>query len=181
MVVFLRCIAEAVVEHGLQGLAGMVPGVSFAYDVAKTALDKYRARRADADARAEIQALAQATFDEARRARGRGGSGPRGRGRPRPAGVVPGAGAGVDPRVPEAAGGSVRHHRPADLYVEHPGRRVVSLTAAAAAVRGRVATLSYPQRLADGTASSLQARRNWGWLREAAPLRTPHCLGRVAD
>jgi serine/threonine protein kinase len=68
VIVFLKCVAEAVVENGLKGLAGMVPGGEFAYEVAKATLDKYRQRRKDTEAKAEIEALAQASFEQAKQA-----------------------------------------------------------------------------------------------------------------
>jgi hypothetical protein len=34
MLVFFRCIAEAIAEKGVRGLAGMVPGGPYACDVA---------------------------------------------------------------------------------------------------------------------------------------------------
>jgi serine/threonine protein kinase len=68
MLVFLKCVAQAVMENGLRGLADMVPGGAFAYDVAKAALEKYREARQDSDIRADIQQLAQASFTAARQA-----------------------------------------------------------------------------------------------------------------
>lgn len=68
MLAFLKCVAQAIVENGLRGLADMVPGGGFAYDVAKAALAKYRVVRQDADIRADIQQLAQANFSQARQA-----------------------------------------------------------------------------------------------------------------
>ncbi len=37
MRVFFRCVAEAVVENGVKGLAAMVPGGPYAYAVAESA------------------------------------------------------------------------------------------------------------------------------------------------
>lgn len=68
MLAFLKCVAQAIVENGLRGLAGMVPGGAFAYDVAKSALEKYRAGQKDAEIRADIQQLASASFEQARQA-----------------------------------------------------------------------------------------------------------------
>lgn len=70
MLFFFRCVAEAIMEHGLRGLARMVPGGEFAYDVAKAALGKYRQQRQAPEIRAEIQELAQATFGQAHQAAG---------------------------------------------------------------------------------------------------------------
>ncbi|WP_439625038.1 serine/threonine-protein kinase [Gemmata sp.] len=65
---FLTCLAEAVAEKGLRGLAELVPGGPYLAGVAEATFQKYRARVRDAQHRAEIQALAQATFDEVRAA-----------------------------------------------------------------------------------------------------------------
>lgn len=67
MIAFFRCVAEAVVEKGVRGLAGMVPGGGFAYDEAGAAWTKYR-DRTHADAiRAELQQLTRTGYEEARR------------------------------------------------------------------------------------------------------------------
>jgi hypothetical protein len=66
MLDFLKCVAESVVEKGVRGLAEMVPGGVYAYDVAAGAWQKYRERKKDAEIRAEIQELAQASFEDAR-------------------------------------------------------------------------------------------------------------------
>ncbi len=68
MLDFLKCVAESVVEKGVRGLAEMVPGGVYAYDVAAGAWQKYRERKKDAEIRAEIQELAQASFEDARTA-----------------------------------------------------------------------------------------------------------------
>ena len=67
MIVFFRCVAEAVVEKGVRGLAGMVPGGAFAYDVAGAAWKKYRDRQTADEIRGEIQRLAATSFEDARR------------------------------------------------------------------------------------------------------------------
>jgi hypothetical protein len=67
MYVFFRCVAEAVVEKGLRGLAEMVPGGVFAFEVATAACKKYHARSKEPAIRTEIGQLAQASFDEARK------------------------------------------------------------------------------------------------------------------
>ena len=66
MLGFLKCVAEAAVENGLQGLLALVPGGPYAYAVGGAALKKYRERKKDAEQRAEIQQLAEATFEQAR-------------------------------------------------------------------------------------------------------------------
>ena len=59
MIVFLQCVAEAAVQLGLRGLAEMVPGGGYAYLVAESALEKYRARAATGD-QADMAAIARA-------------------------------------------------------------------------------------------------------------------------
>ena len=68
MFAFFKCVAEAVVEKGAKGLAGMVPGGAFAVGVAEAAWKKYRDRKRDAELRAEIQSMANATFEQAKAA-----------------------------------------------------------------------------------------------------------------
>src|SRR5262245_47197233 len=46
----------------------MVPGGAYAYEVARSAWERYRQRCQDAEIRDEVQRLARAGFDEARRA-----------------------------------------------------------------------------------------------------------------
>src|SRR5437870_4826683 len=68
MLVFLKCVGQAIMEHGLRGLAVMVPGGELAYDVAKAALEKYRGKRQAGELRVEIEELAQANYEQARQA-----------------------------------------------------------------------------------------------------------------
>ncbi|QDU21708.1 Serine/threonine-protein kinase StkP [Urbifossiella limnaea] len=68
MFTFFSCVAEAVVENGVKGLATMVPGGSFALAVAGGALAKYRERIRDAALRDEIARMAAVTATEARKA-----------------------------------------------------------------------------------------------------------------
>lgn len=68
MIAFLKCVAEAVIEKGVGGLASMIPGGEYAYNVAQSAWKKYRDQKKDAEQRAEIQQLAQSTFEDAKRA-----------------------------------------------------------------------------------------------------------------
>lgn len=63
---FLRCVAEAVVEVGLKGLADMVPGGSYVYSVAEKTLDKWRKRGKEKQDREEFLALANAKLDQVR-------------------------------------------------------------------------------------------------------------------
>jgi hypothetical protein len=66
MLVFFRCVAEAVMENGVKGLASLVPGGEFACKVAAAAYKKYSDRKKDADQKKEMEALAQLAFDNAR-------------------------------------------------------------------------------------------------------------------
>lgn len=66
MLGFLKCVAEAAVENGLEGLLALVPGGPYASAVASAALKKCRERKKLAEQRAEIQQLAEATFEQAR-------------------------------------------------------------------------------------------------------------------
>ena len=68
MYVFLQCVAEAVAEKGIRGLAEFVPGGGAMFDVAKVAWEKYRKCCKDAKQREEIQQLAQINFEEAKAA-----------------------------------------------------------------------------------------------------------------
>ncbi|MCE9565576.1 MAG: protein kinase [Planctomycetes bacterium] len=68
MLALFRCVAEAIAENGVSGLANMVPGGGFACAVAASAWKKYRERKKDAEIRGEIELLAQSSFEEARRA-----------------------------------------------------------------------------------------------------------------
>ena len=68
MIVFVRCVAEAVAEHGVRGLVEMVPGGKFAADVAASAWQRYRLLKREAALRADLEELARANFDDARRA-----------------------------------------------------------------------------------------------------------------
>lgn len=63
---FFRCVAEAVCEHGMKGLAEMVPGGKFAYDVAEGVWKKYKERRKEGEQREELAKLAQVTLEEAK-------------------------------------------------------------------------------------------------------------------
>lgn len=62
----MRCLAEAVVENGFKGLAEMVPGGKYAYDLAEGVWKKYRERLKEAEQRAELAKMAQATLEEAK-------------------------------------------------------------------------------------------------------------------
>lgn len=66
MMMLLRCVARAVMENGIEGLAKMVPGGEFVHKVAAGAWKKYREKKQKADDKKEIEALAQANFEQAR-------------------------------------------------------------------------------------------------------------------
>jgi hypothetical protein len=63
---FFKCVAEAIVENGLKGLAEMVPGGKFAYDVAEGVWKKYKEQKKEDEQREELAKLAQATLEEAK-------------------------------------------------------------------------------------------------------------------
>ena len=68
MYVFFKCVAEAVAEKGLRGLAEMVPGGGAIFDIAKATWEKYRERCKEDKQREEIEHLAKASFEEAKEA-----------------------------------------------------------------------------------------------------------------
>jgi len=68
MIVFVRCVAEAVAEHGVRGLVEMVPGGKFAADVAASAWQRYRLLKREAALRDDLAELARAGSDDVRRA-----------------------------------------------------------------------------------------------------------------
>src|SRR5215210_8033664 len=66
MLAFMKCVAEAVMENGVKGLASLVPGGDFAFKVAEGAYKKYRERKKEADQRKEIEELAKTSFESAK-------------------------------------------------------------------------------------------------------------------
>ena len=56
---FAQCLIEAVMANGLRGLAQMVPGGGFAFDVGKYIIDKYRQKKELEQAKAEVKADVQ--------------------------------------------------------------------------------------------------------------------------
>jgi formylglycine-generating enzyme required for sulfatase activity len=68
MFAFFRCVAEAVAENGVRGLAEMVPGGAFAYAVAQSTWAKYRQRNREQEIRSDIRQLAAASFEQVREA-----------------------------------------------------------------------------------------------------------------
>ncbi len=63
---FFRCVAEAVVEHGVKGFAEMVPGGNYIYAVSESAVKKYREKRRGQQQHDDFMKLANAKLDEAR-------------------------------------------------------------------------------------------------------------------
>ncbi len=69
MIVFMRCVAEAVAAKGFRGLAEWMPGVGpYLYDVAADALRRLKERWRDDQLRQELLKAAKATFEEAKAA-----------------------------------------------------------------------------------------------------------------
>ena len=66
MLVMMKCVAEAVVAKGVKGLAEIVPGGQYLFDVANEALKRMRDRKRATELRAEVLAAAQATNEEAK-------------------------------------------------------------------------------------------------------------------
>jgi len=67
MIAFIRCVAEAVVQTGLEGLAQMVPGGKYALDVAKAVAEKMRAKSRE-EAAKEVAELACSSTQTAQKA-----------------------------------------------------------------------------------------------------------------
>ncbi len=68
MLLFFRCVGQAVVGKGIRGLIGELPLGEFLYDVAVDAWERWHAHRREAELRAELQQVAQqVTADQARR------------------------------------------------------------------------------------------------------------------
>jgi hypothetical protein len=67
MYVFMQCVAEAVVAKGVRGLAELVPGGGFLYDVANEAHRRLRDRKRSDQIREEVVAVAAASVEEVRR------------------------------------------------------------------------------------------------------------------
>ncbi len=63
---FFRCVAEAVLENGIKGLAGMVIGGPYVYAVGESAIKKYRERRRDKQQHADFLELANVKLEDAR-------------------------------------------------------------------------------------------------------------------
>ncbi|HUR55000.1 MAG TPA: protein kinase, partial [Gemmataceae bacterium] len=67
MLVMMKCIAEAVMAKGVKGLAEVVPGGNYLFEVANEALKRMRERKRATELRAEVLQAAQATNEEAKR------------------------------------------------------------------------------------------------------------------
>ena len=67
MYVLMQCVAEAVVAKGVRGLAELVPGGGFLYDIANEAHRRLRDRRRTDQIREEVVAVAAASVEEVRR------------------------------------------------------------------------------------------------------------------
>jgi serine/threonine protein kinase len=66
MYVLFQCVAEAVAEKGLRGIAELVPFGATMFDIAKLTWEKYSERCQEGKQRDEIQQLAIASFEEAK-------------------------------------------------------------------------------------------------------------------
>jgi hypothetical protein len=64
MYVLFECVAEAVMEKGLRGVAECVPGGGLMFDIAKATWEKYRSRCQMAKMHEEVQHMVQATPEE---------------------------------------------------------------------------------------------------------------------
>ncbi len=67
MYVLMQCVAEAVVAKGVRGLAELVPGGAFLYDVANEAHKRLRDRKRADQIREEVVAVAAAGVEEVRK------------------------------------------------------------------------------------------------------------------
>ncbi len=69
MIVFLRCVAEAIIAKGVRGLASLAPGGEFLYDVSAETLRRWRERQqSQEDARCELEQLASASTADGKKA-----------------------------------------------------------------------------------------------------------------
>ena len=66
MLVLMQCVAEAVMANGLRGLADLVPGGTFLYNVAGDALRRLKDRQRTDQFRQEVLSAAAASFEEAK-------------------------------------------------------------------------------------------------------------------
>lgn len=66
MLIFLRCVAEAVVGRGIRGLMGAVPFGQQLYDVSADAIERYRERHREKQIAEDLEAVIQAGIEEVR-------------------------------------------------------------------------------------------------------------------
>ena len=66
MYALFQCVAEAVMAKGVRGLAEMVPGGGYLFDVASEAHKRLRDRKRVDQIRSEVVAIAAAGIDEVR-------------------------------------------------------------------------------------------------------------------
>ncbi|MCE9561233.1 MAG: protein kinase [Planctomycetes bacterium] len=67
MIVLMQCVAEAVMHKGVRGLAELVPGAPYLYEIAGDAVRRMKERKRAADLRNEVLSTANATLDEVKR------------------------------------------------------------------------------------------------------------------
>src|SRR4051812_27706886 len=67
MYALLQCVAEAVVAKGVRGLAELVPGGGFLYDIANDAHRRLRDRKRSDQIREEVVSVAAAGIEEVRK------------------------------------------------------------------------------------------------------------------
>jgi hypothetical protein len=66
MLMFLRCLGEALMAQGMRGLLGIVPFGEQVYEVAANAIDRYRELRREKHLAADIQEVVQADPEQVR-------------------------------------------------------------------------------------------------------------------
>jgi hypothetical protein len=66
MMIFLRCVGEALVAQGMRGLLGLAPYGEQVYDVAAEAIERYRQARRQDQMATDLQAVVQADMDQVR-------------------------------------------------------------------------------------------------------------------
>jgi eukaryotic-like serine/threonine-protein kinase len=66
MMVFLRCVGEALIAQGMRGLMGLAPFGEQIYDVAADAIERYRQIRREQQVAADLQEVIQADMRQVR-------------------------------------------------------------------------------------------------------------------
>ncbi|MEZ6142204.1 MAG: protein kinase [Zavarzinella sp.] len=66
MLMFLRCVGEAVAAKGLKGLIGLVPMGEQIYEIASEAIERYRRECREARLREDVEQMVQASIEEVR-------------------------------------------------------------------------------------------------------------------